>query len=60
MSREEIDHRENPPVCLAGGAGTGVLQTSTLAGALRIELRPSDLESPVLTATQHPNIMAQG
>lgn len=31
MSREEIDHRENPPVCLAGGAGTGVLQTSTLA-----------------------------
>ena len=28
----------------------------SLAGALRVELRPDDLESPALTFTLHPNM----
>ena len=34
-----------------------LLQAPTMAGALRIELRPDDLESSALTFTLHPNIL---
>ena len=34
-----------------------LLQAPIMAGALRIELRPDDLESSALTFTLHPNVV---